>query len=214
MAFPGSLENRGQYAQAGMASLAMAACVFLLAAWPRPEEMVLLPPGPPPAAIPQEKAPEMDLVILEPTIDPNLEPVPALVPDTPAPLTPPIPLDRIVVERPAMEPVGVGNGFQVQGPVAGDYRMADLDGMPALLKRGRLVYPAQERVDRIEGSARLKVRIDTTGRVTVLEVLEATRPAFAEAARRAAEESVFEPPQRHGKAVRAIYIWPFTFGLK
>ncbi len=62
-----------------------------------------------------------------------------------------------------------------------------------------------------EGKVLLLVTIDTRGRVTVDEVLDATNNAFAKAAINAAESSRYEVPRVNGHPASAQFEMPCNF---
>lgn len=88
------------------------------------------------------------------------------------------------------------------------FDIKDLDKNPAIVKAGRLIAPAHLQRARIPMSAVVQVIIDQNGRVKVDKILESSPREFEAAAIRFAEETIFEPPMKSGKAVRASYKWP------
>ena len=65
----------------------------------------------------------------------------------------------------------------------------------------------------LEGEVKLLVLIDEKGKVRVLEVVSSTHPDFIEPSRKAAEDSIYEPPRRNGEAVKVQFYLPIRFTL-
>ncbi len=93
------------------------------------------------------------------------------------------------------------------------FALHDLDGNPNMIKRGRLTYPPKLMRRGLEGEVKLLVLIDEKGKVRVLDVVSSTHPDFVEPSRKAAEDSIYEPPRRNGEAVKVQFYLPIRFTL-
>lgn len=93
------------------------------------------------------------------------------------------------------------------------FAMHELDRNPGVVKRGSLIYPAHLRRKGLEGEVKLLVQINEAGRVKVLETVSTTHPDFVDPSRKAAEDSVYEPPTRNGKAVKVEFYLPVRFSM-
>lgn len=93
------------------------------------------------------------------------------------------------------------------------FELSELDSVPRLLKAARIKYPQKLYRRGVEGEARLLVEIDEGGRVQVLGVESCTDPLFAEAARAAASEFLYESPTKGGEKVRARFVLPVPFKI-
>lgn len=105
---------------------------------------------------------------------------------------------------------------QSASPVyAGD----DIDSPPRLAnptRTARLVadsYPSQMRRSGVAGQAQLQFVVDTAGRVEPesIEVVLASGPAFAVAARNVLPKFEFTPGRAHGQRVRTRVILPIQY---
>ncbi len=106
--------------------------------------------------------------------------------------------------------VGTGSGLSdlvgsggSPGAVPGS---ADVDEPPALFEPGRADYPPGLEAAGVSGSVRVRFVVDSTGRVRdgSVEVLSATHPVFADAARRAVADSRFRPGRHRGRKVPVL----------
>jgi TonB family protein len=93
------------------------------------------------------------------------------------------------------------------------FALHELDRTPNIIKRGVLAYPPKLKRKGLEGEVRLLVLIDEKGKVRVLEVVSSTHPDFVEPSRKAAENSIYEPPKRNGEAVKVQFYLPIRFSL-
>ena len=93
------------------------------------------------------------------------------------------------------------------------FALHDLDGTPNVIKRGKLTYPPKLMRRGLEGEVKLLVLIDEKGKVRVIEVVSSTHPEFVEPSRRAAEDSIYEPPKRNGETVKVQFYLPIRFSL-
>ena len=89
----------------------------------------------------------------------------------------------------------------------------ELDRTPNPVKRGALFYPPHLKRKGLEGEVKLLVLIDEKGKVRVLDVVSSTHPDFVEPSRKAAENSIYEPPRRNGEAVKVQFYLPIRFSL-
>ncbi|MFA5257346.1 MAG: energy transducer TonB [Opitutales bacterium] len=110
-----------------------------------------------------------------------------------------------------------GNGFGMSG---GDsaaelsiFELSELDRIPRLLRGAKPVYPHKMLQERVCGFVRLRVMIDTEGRVSVREVMEATNSEFEQAAVEAATKLIYEVPTRDGKPVNTQFAMPMRFNI-
>jgi len=107
-------------------------------------------------------------------------------------------------------------GFGVQPDAVSDleiFDVKDLDRPPKRIKTVPPVYPPALKRARVTGEVKLLIIIDQSGRVKVERTLNSTAREFEQAAIRAAQECLFEPPTKGGKKVRARYSMdvPFRF---
>ncbi|MGA0900801.1 MAG: TonB family protein, partial [Luteolibacter sp.] len=173
---------------------------------PPPEEEPppeLIPPPPPPALTQISALPDLARVPL-PKADLPMD-IKAPVENFFADLAPP-PLPT--VQEPAPSPVRQ----PVRPPSPPSYyQTRDLDGIPRLLSHGSAVFPSSlARRGVTRGTVVLEVEIDTKGGVLVRRVVSSTHQELVAAARRVAGPARFTPPQRRGKAVKALMRWPIT----
>lgn len=164
-------------------------------------EIVRDPPEPPP---PEPPAPEEHTAAQQPELAGQPEP-----------------LDLSQLEI-ALRP-GVGDalagsislhGFALAPTTSSEldiFEVSDLDRVPRVINRPRLVVPQELARDGIRGTVRLQVRIDPNGRVTVLGVESADHPRLIDFARRYAERCLFESPTRGGQKVSTRYTLPITY---
>jgi protein TonB len=82
----------------------------------------------------------------------------------------------------------------------------DVDEPPALVRPGQADYPPALEAAGVSGSVRVRFVVDSTGWVRdgSVEVLSATHPVFADAARRAVAGSRFRPGRHGGRAVAVL----------
>ncbi len=93
------------------------------------------------------------------------------------------------------------------------FEMSDLDRQPRRLSGRMPQYPQQMLAQGVEGIVRLRILIDEEGHVTILDVVEASRPEFVQPARQAVATWRFESPTVGGERVRARYVLPLPFRL-
>ena len=93
------------------------------------------------------------------------------------------------------------------------FALHELDKTPGILKRGSLSYPPRLKRKGVEGEVKLLVLIDEKGNVKVLEVVSSSHPDFIDPSRKAAENSVYEPPTKNGEKVKVQFYLPIRFTL-
>ena len=59
------------------------------------------------------------------------------------------------------------------------FSLHELDRNPSIIKRGKLAYPSHLKRRGLEGEVKLLVQIDEKGKVSVIEVVSASHPDFA-----------------------------------
>jgi protein TonB len=95
------------------------------------------------------------------------------------------------------------------------YQARQVDKHPKAIGSVRPVYPEAAQRDNIEGTLKLKLRIDDLGRVQDAEVVEATPPGiFDEAALAAFRKARFQPAMKDGRPVRYEAYIRVEFELK
>lgn len=95
------------------------------------------------------------------------------------------------------------------------YLARQVDKHPKAIGSVRPVYPEAAQRDDIEGTLKLKLRIDDLGRVQDAEVVEATPPGiFDEAALSAFRKARFQPAMKDGRPVRYEAYIRVEFELK
>ena len=81
-----------------------------------------------------------------------------------------------------------------------------------LLRSGPAAERARRDTHRVLCTAcGLDVSYDTVS--DVLDVVSSTHPDFVEPSRKAAENSIYEPPRRNGEAVKVQFYLPIRFSL-
>jgi protein TonB len=93
------------------------------------------------------------------------------------------------------------------------FALHDLDGNPNVIKKGILTYPPKLMRQNLEGEVKLLVLINEKGKVRVLDVVSSTHPDFIESSRKAAEDSIYQPPKRNGEPVKVQFYLPIRFTL-
>jgi TonB family protein len=85
---------------------------------------------------------------------------------------------------------------------------------PGFIRRIKPAYPESERLTGREGTVLLEAAITADGRVGAIKIIKADSKSFAEAAVKAARESLFSPAYADdGKPVPARVLIPFSFRL-
>ncbi|MGH7700991.1 MAG: TonB family protein [Gemmatimonadales bacterium] len=143
-----------------------------------------------------------------------------------APVIPPVVVPDIVgppdlehavgtpwLPRPGVVPVNVDARFGGDGddPVPIDL----VEQRPELLSAPPPAYPDRLRRLGVEGAVRVRVVVDTTGRVepTSITVVRVTHADFVGPVREALARALFRPARVHGRAVRVLVEIPFAFRL-
>jgi len=103
-----------------------------------------------------------------------------------------------------------GTGYHVLGPFEGERRGPERQSCPVPR------YPSRLQHDRAEGSARVAFVVGTSGRVeeNSVEIVEATDPAFGDAAAEMVSGCRFRPAEVDGTPVRARTLMPIVFRLQ
>jgi TonB family protein len=143
---------------------------------------------------------------------PGPPPFPVGLPDLPA-----LPADASLAGVPSLPIVdarrfalGTGSGpsdwsssSTATGAVPGTM---EVDEPPALVRSGRADYPTALEAAGVGGTVRLRFVVDTTGLVRdgSVEILSATHPSFADAARRAVADSRFRPGRHRWRPVAVL----------
>lgn len=131
---------------------------------------------------------------------------------------PPPPLNLSQLETSLNAGVGdaIGGAFSVANfnmkpDVAAElmiFELRDLDRVPRPLRRIAPVWPADVRRERVSGTVRARILIDSEGNARVQEIVESPDSRLNQPVRDAISEWKFEPPMHDGKAVNAQYIQP------
>jgi protein TonB len=129
----------------------------------------------------------------------------------PTPLTPdPAPLAPEPRTEPAAQTRTEPQGPRLEIPVAVDltyYSAREVDVHPKALRPIEPDYPEQADRQRLSGSVRLRLKLEESGQVSEIEVMEANPPGFFdESAREAFRDARFSPAQKNGRPVRALVI--------
>lgn len=93
-------------------------------------------------------------------------------------------------------------------------RIPELQSLPITPKaiaQPMPAYPAALAGKAIEGRARVRFYVDEEGRVRLPQVVEATRPEFAQAALAAVAQWRYEPPRLGSRRIVASENWSFNF---
>lgn len=179
-------------------------------------------------------ATESLLTALTPSVAPPIPsvaavpPPPAVTPAPPTPVndTPGAVQSAVPAATPSTEPQAasrVRQGSQETSnlpslPLGIDtnwYLARQVDKHPKAIGSVRPVYPEAAQRDDIEGTLKLKLRIDDLGRVQDAEVVEATPPGiFDEAALSAFRKARFQPAMKDGRPVRYEAYIRVEFELK
>lgn len=89
--------------------------------------------------------------------------------------------------------------------------VAGMDAAPTVVGRAAPVYPQELRAKGVQGMALVDARVDSTGRVVSVELVQASRPEFGERALEAARAWTFRPAMAQGKPIGARVRLPFAF---
>jgi len=160
-------------------------------------------PPPPPAARQQEPERRSRIELQVSGSGPALEKLPELdmrVADFAAPEQFAPPPGQASIELPEVE----WRGFSLD----------QLDMIPRLISMVSLNVPTElRRRLRDVITLRLEVSINRQGEVTLLRIVESPDPALEFSIRQMVARARFTPPQRHGEAVEARFIWPLEVDL-
>jgi protein TonB len=151
------------------------------------------PPVPVPDAVPApEPAPPPQPAMPEPVAKPPVPPADAaVVPPRPAPRSEPAPAPAL----PSV-PVLIDTNW---------YEARQLDVQPRALRTVTPRYPPDAARRGVEGSVKLRLKVDEYGMVKEVEVEEGDPPGvFDESALEAFRQGRFSPAQRDGRPVRAL----------
>ena len=95
------------------------------------------------------------------------------------------------------------------------YECDSLDQRPSVTRRAELEYPAKARRMNIQGSARVRLVVDSSGQPCNCEVVSASPVGyFEEAALKAARNMRFAPGKLKGQPVNSLVELPFIFRLR
>ncbi|HEY9155997.1 MAG TPA: energy transducer TonB [Opitutaceae bacterium] len=92
--------------------------------------------------------------------------------------------------------------------------VGDLDFVPHALSRMAPIYPSAMKAAGISGTVTVMFTVDTSGRVTEVSVVRASRSEFEEPAKRAVSHWRFEPGKRHGRPTAFRMTIPLNFVLE
>jgi protein TonB len=98
-------------------------------------------------------------------------------------------------------------------PPKNDDECADPPTKPKLKSKVQPAYPDRAREAKVEGSVRIEVQVDASGRVTSARVVNGLGHGLDEAALSAARQWTFEPATRCGKPIAASAAGPVSFRL-
>lgn len=89
------------------------------------------------------------------------------------------------------------------------FGLSDLDSLPRQLTPLQVTFPAELRRKGVKKVlVKLHVQIDTYGRVILKAIKENPYPELNKALVAVVRSAKFTPPKRHGKLVKAEFIWP------
>jgi|GEM_PF-6120499 len=137
---------------------------------------------------------------------------------TAASLLPELPFRAVAAARPSLSDMEnlKPSMDTIQLPSAHDatfddvrlFEISELDSVPALIHVPEFRFPPElSRHGVHEGQVIALVRVDATGRVTLLSVAKCSHPELLPAIRASVERALFQPPTRNGKAVTMRYFW-------
>ena len=173
-------------------------------------------------------APQLDLTVSTPTIDQplvrsgitkvrldtpmqvfNTDIAPAAIPAAPKPV-----VKKAVVKKPAVtkkvtkytpkpKPKKKYTPKPKPAPTKSYYGAGDLDSLPRERSRGRFTWPRSAKGR--SGTVKLRIEINTSGRVKVVQVVSSSDPALTTAAKKIATGSRYTTPTYKGKPVKARF---------
>lgn len=109
---------------------------------------------------------------------------------------------------------GGADGISMKPDVMDDldiFEIGELDRRPRVISAPELIKPYELARDGISGRVRLKVLIEPSGRVRVLDVISADHPRLIRHARQFAEQCLYESPTRNGVPVAVAFILPISY---
>jgi protein TonB len=127
-----------------------------------------------------------------------------------APSPEPTPLAPGPQTEPASQTPAEPQGPRLEIPVAVDltyYSAREVDVHPRALHPIAPDYPEEAERQRLSGSLRLRLKLEESGQVSEIEVVEANPPGFFnQSALAAFHNARFSPAQKNGRPVRALVI--------
>jgi protein TonB len=180
-----------------------------------PPKLIYVDPTPEPLPpVQRPTAPPVDGSTGAPVIN-----VPIDIPDVlPAIPVGPLPPTTEFTPRTRFIPGGTPSSGGITAPPPGAAYFAEQVDIVVAIAKGSPVpaYPSALRPMGIDGSARFRFVVDSTGRVEVpsVEKVQATHEAFAIAVRNTLARMRFTPAQVNGKAVRQLVELPFVFRVE
>lgn len=163
--------------------------------------------------VPQKKVPVPVLTPAIKTVDTVEITVSAHSPSPVAEVAPspePTPLAPGPQTEPASQTPAEPQGPRLEIPVAVDltyYSAREVDVHPKTLHPIEPDYPEEADRQRLSGTVRLRLKLEESGQVSEIEVMEANPPGFFdESARAAFRNARFSPAQKNGRPVRALVI--------
>lgn len=90
----------------------------------------------------------------------------------------------------------------------------DVDTRAKPLVPLQVVYPKEAKKAKIEGRVVLKAYVDENGKVVKVEILNSVNEILDEAARKAVEETKFEPALLKGRSVKSKIVMTIVFKLQ
>ncbi|MFO0601056.1 MAG: TonB family protein [Myxococcaceae bacterium] len=200
------------------------------------------PPPPPPPKVEEPEPPKPDppkIKIKPPPVKvaeappPPKEEAPPPPNDTPPPETPQKPVPIVVGI--SMSSTTAAGGFAVQVGNTTYGKASDkitdpsqvkaysapkyvppggADTDPTVLSEVKVPYPEEAKKNEIEGSVRLRVTVDETGKVVNVSIISGPGYGLNEAARDAVLRFKFRPATKGGEAVGTTFPYTYTFLLE
>jgi TonB family protein len=109
--------------------------------------------------------------------------------------------------------VAPSKGVPKKSPEKDPGTTKSLDAAPEVIKMVQAKYPEEASKKGLEGSVWLRVDVDESGKPTSVSVIKSDSKVFDQAAIDAAEQWVFKPAMKDGKAVSTTVTLPFKFKL-
>ena len=168
-----------------------------------PELVQELPPPPPPTFAELSPASELSSLALpnpDMQIDIELQTDFLSVEREPAPL---------LVKKVTPQKVKLNKARVPTVQMSGTLGLKDLDTAPTLLRKGNMRWPSTVRARSVD--AVLKVELDESGYVRLLEVVSIDDERFRPSLKNYLRGSRFTVPKQNGKPVKVKFNWPLTF---